>query len=402
MPPDPASPKHVILCLNSGSSSLKFALYHLGAVEEVRLAHGAVERIGLAGGHLWIQGMDNDALVDVHRDFPDHTSAAEGISAAAKGLGLPPPVAVGHRVVHGGPDHTAPERLEAPLLAELRRLIPFAPLHLPSAIQGIEAVAARFPELPQVACFDTAFHRRMPEVAQRFPLSRDLWHEGIRRYGFHGLSYEYIVATLGAAAQGRLVIAHLGNGASLAAVQNGQPRDTTMGFTPTAGLMMGTRSGDLDPGVLIHVMRSKSYGADELDNLVNHQAGLLGVSGLSPDMKTLLDQRQREPHAAQAVELFCYQLRKHIGALTAVLGGLDTLVFTGGIGERAAPVRWEVCQGLAYLGIDLDPAKNAAHVEVISTPGSGCTVRVIPTNEDLMIARHTCTLLFSTAAAQHL
>jgi acetate kinase len=402
MPPDPASPKHVILCLNSGSSSLKFALYHLGAVEEVRLAHGAVERIGLAGGHLWIQGMDNDALVDVHRDFPDHAVAAEGISAAAKGLGLPPPVAVGHRVVHGGPDHTAPERLEAPLLAELRRLVPFAPLHLPSAIQGIEAVAARFPELPQVACFDTAFHRRMPEVAQRFPLSRDLWHEGIRRYGFHGLSYEYIVATLGAAAQGRLVIAHLGNGASLAAVQNGQPRDTTMGFTPTAGLMMGTRSGDLDPGVLIHVMRSKSYGADELDNLVNHQAGLLGVSGLSPDMKTLLDQRQREPHAAQAVELFCYQLRKHIGALTAVLGGLDTLVFTGGIGERAAPVRWEVCQGLAYLGIDLDPAKNAAHVEVISTPGSGCTVRVIPTNEDLMIARHTCTLLFSTAAAQHL
>jgi acetate kinase len=401
MPPDPTSAKHVILCLNSGSSSLKFALYHLGEAEEVRLAHGAVERIGLADGYLWIRGVDNDALVDVHRDFPDHTAATEGISAAAKGSGFPPPVAVGHRVVHGGPDHTAPERVEAPLLAELRRLVPFAPLHLPSAIQGIEAIAARFPGLPQVACFDTAFHRRMPEVAQRFPLSSDLWHEGIRRYGFHGLSYEYIVATLGAAAQGRLVIAHLGNGASLAAVLNGQPRDTTMGFTPTGGVMMGTRSGDLDPGVLIHVMRAKSYGADELDELANHQAGLLGVSGLSPDMKTLLEQREHEPNAAQAVELFCYQLRKHIGALTAVLGGLDTLVFTGGIGERAAPVRWEVCRGLAYLGVDLDPEQNAAHAEVISMPGSVCTVRVIPTNEDLMIARHTRTLLFSTAAAQH-
>jgi acetate kinase len=401
MPPDPSSAHHVILCLNSGSSSLKFALYDLGAVEEVRLAHGAVEHIGLAGGHLWIWGMDNDVLVDVQRDFPGHMAAAEGVSAAAKDLGFPPPVAVGHRVVHGGPDHTAPERVDAQLLAELRSLVPFAPLHLPSAIQGIEAVAARFPGLPQVACFDTAFHCRMPEVARRFPLSRDLWQEGIRRYGFHGLSYEYIVATLGAAAQGRLVIAHLGNGASLAAVLNGQPLDTTMGFTPTGGLMMGTRSGDLDPGVLIHLMHAKGYDAGQLDELVNRQAGLLGVSGLSPDMKTLLEQREREPHAAQAVELFCYQLRKHIGSLAAALGGLDTLVFTGGIGERAAPVRLEVCRGLAYLGIDLDPRKNAVHADVISTPGSDCTVRVIPTNEDLMIARHTRTLLVSTAAAQH-
>jgi acetate kinase len=198
-------------------------------------------------------------------------------------------------------------------------------------------------------------------------------------------------------AQGRLIIAHLGNGASLAAVHHGQPLDTSMGFTPTSGVMMGTRSGDLDPGVLIHLMHGKGYDASRLDELVNHQAGLLGVSGLSPDMKTLLEQRQREPHAAQAVELFCYQLRKYIGALTAVLGGLDTLVFTGGIGERAAPVRWETCQQLAYLGIALDPQQNAVHAEVISTPQSTCTVRVIPTNEDLMIARHTRTLLFPTA-----
>jgi acetate kinase len=395
MQPERRSDGHMILCLNSGSSSLKFALYQLRGPDERRLAQGAVERIGLTDGHLWIQGADDKDLVDERRDFPDHTAAVEAMFTAAAQMGFPPPVAVGHRVVHGGPDHTAPERVGAPLLAELQRLIPFAPLHLPSAIQGIEAVASRFPDLPQVACFDTAFHHRMPEVAQRFPLPRDLWHEGVRRYGFHGISYEYIMATLGAAAQGRLLIAHLGNGASLAAVHNGQPRDTSMGFTPTGGVMMGTRSGDLDPGVLIHLMHGKGYDAGQLEDLVNHQAGLLGVSGLSPDMKTLLEQRQHEPHAAQAVELFCYQLRKYIGALTAVLGGLDTLVFTGGIGERAALVRWETCQGLAYLGIALDPQLNAAHAEVISTPQSTCTVRVIPTNEDLMIARHTRTLLFA-------
>ena len=387
---------HVILCLNSGSSSLKFALYQLGGPEEARLAQGAVERLGLSGGRFWIRGMHDEALLDVQRDFPEPAAAVEAMFSGMAQVGLPPPVAVGHRVVHGGPDHSAPERVEAPLLAELRRLVAFAPLHLPSAIQGIEAVASRFQGLPQVACFDTAFHRRMPELAQRFPLPRDLWDEGIRRYGFHGLSYEYIVATLGAAARGRLVIAHLGNGASLAAVLNGQPLDTSMGFTPTSGVMMGTRSGDLDPGVLIHLMHDKGYDAGQLDELVNHRAGLLGVSGLSPDMKTLLEQRPREPHAAQAVELFCYQLRKYIGALTAVLGGLDTLVFTGGIGERAAPVRWETCRELAYLGIALDPQQNAAHAGVISTPQSACTVRVIPTNEDLMIARHTRALLFST------
>ncbi len=398
MQPERDSTSHVILCFNSGSSSVKFALYRLGAVEEVQLAHGAVERIGLAGGHLWIRGTDNAALVDVQRDFPAHAAAAEGIFVAANDLGLPPPVAVGHRVVHGGPDHTAPERVDAPLLAALRRLVALAPLHVPSAIQGIEAVAARFPGLPQVACFDTAFHRRMPEVAQRFALPHDLWHEGIRRYGFHGLSYEYIVATLGAASQDRLVIAHLGNGASLAAVHHGQPLDTTMGFTPTGGVMMGTRSGDLDPGVLLHLMHAKGYDVRQIEHLVNHQAGLLGVSGISPDMQTLIEQREHEPHAAQAIELFCYQLRKHIGALTAVLGGLETLVFTGGIGEHAAPVRGEICRGLAYLGIDLDPQRNAVHADVISTSGSACTVRVIPTNEDLMIARHTRTLLVSTAA----
>jgi acetate kinase len=238
----------------------------------------------------------------------------------------------------------------------------------------------------------------MPEAAQRFPLPRELWYDGVRRYGFHGLSYEYIVSALGAERRGRLVIAHLGNGASLAAVRGGRPMDTTMGFTPDGGVMMGTRSGDLDPGVLVHLMKEMGYSPLQIDDLVSRRSGLLGVSGISSDMKTLLEQRDREPHAAQAIELFCYQLRKQIGAFAAVLNGLDDLVFTGGIGERAAPVRAEVCHGLEHLGVTVDDKLNAVHAEIISRPGSACTVRVIPTNEDLMIARHTRKLLFSTAA----
>jgi len=318
--------------------------------------------------------------------------------ATLEKLRLPAAAAVGHRIVHGGADHIAPEKVDAPLLEGLRRLIPYAPLHLPAEIQGIEAVAARFPELPQVACFDTAFHRRMPELAQRFPLPRIFWDEGLRRYGFHGLSYEYIVDQIGAAALGRAVIAHLGNGASMAAVKKGQPIETTMGFTPTGGFMMGTRTGDLDPGLLIHLL-TQGYDAFTLEQLVNDQSGLLGVSGISPDMKTLLDRREHDAHAAEAIDMFCYQLRKTIGALTAALGGLDTLVFTGGIGEHAAPVRWQVCQGLAYLGIQLDSQQNERHAPVISSAKSQCMVRVVPTNEDLMIARHTRILLLSTHPA---
>jgi acetate kinase len=389
--------QYIILCLNSGSSSLKFALYLIENDIEVRLARGAAERIGLPGGRLWIEGTNDGMLLDINRDFTNHNGAAAGISAAAKDLKFPFPVAAGHRVVHGGPHHAEAERVNATLLADLRRLIPFAPLHLPASIQCIEAVAAQFPELPQVVCFDTAFHRSMPEVAQRLPLLREFWYEGIRRYGFHGLSYEYIVSALGPEASGRAVIAHLGNGASLAAVRNGRSMDTTMGFTPDGGVMMGTRSGDLDPGVLVHLMAEMGYSPHQIDDLVSRHSGLLGVSGISPDMKTLLEQKDREPHAAQAIEMFCYLIRKQIGALAAVLGGLDTLVFTGGMGERAAPVRAEVCRGLEHLGIAVNDALNALHESVISNPGSACTVRVIPTNEDLMIARHTHALLFAPA-----
>lgn len=385
----------IILCLNSGSSSLKFALYQFDEVREILLAKGAVERIGLSETRVWLRGTDNTVLMDTPDNIADHQAAVQTVFTALEQLRLPRPSAVGHRVVHGGPEHVAPERVTPPLIDALRHLVAFAPLHLPTEILGIEAVAARFPDILQVVCFDTAFHRRMPEVAQRFALPRALWDRGLRRYGFHGLSYEYIVETLRATTFSRVIIAHLGNGASMAAIRDGQPLDTTMGLTPTGGFMMGTRSGDLDPGILLHLMQEHHYDERRLEQLVNHEAGLLGVSGSSSDMKTLLETRDHDPAAAQAIELFCYQVRKHIGALLAVLGGLDALVFTGGVGEHAAPVRWEVCAPLAHLGIHLDPQRNAAHADPISVGHSACTVRVIPTNEDLMIARHTRALMFS-------
>src|SRR5499426_4308505 len=271
----------VILCLNSGSSSLKFALYHLGGGTDTVLVAGAVERIGLPNGrlsvHLQMSGLSREEFGAFH----DHQAAVQAAFDVLEQLQLPTPEAVGHRIVHGGADHIAPEQVDAQLLEDLRQLIPYAPLHLPAEIQGIEAVTARFPHLAQVACFDTAFHRRMPELAQRFPLPRAIWDAGVRRYGFHGLSYEYIIEQVGASALGRAVIAHLGNGASMAAVRNGQPLDTTMGFTPTGDFMMGTRSGDLDPGLLVYLLTERGYDARRLEQLVNDQSGLLGVSGVA-------------------------------------------------------------------------------------------------------------------------
>ena len=392
-----------ILCLNAGSSSLKFAIYeHKAAAaggDESRLVAGAVERIGLKEGRFRLNDGDA-AATEPAGDYPDHATAVHAVFDALERRGLSALDAVGHRLVHGGAEHTAPERVNARLLEALRGLVPLAPLHLPSELSVMEAVTARFPALPQVACFDTAFHHRMPELARRLPLPRTLWDAGIRRYGFHGLSYEYIVWRLGPAARGRTIIAHLGNGASMAAVRDGMPVDTTMGLTPAGGFMMGTRSGDLDPGIAIYLLRGKGYDADRLERLVNNESGLLGVSGSSPDMKTLLERREKEPAAAQAVSMFCYQLRKSIGAFAAALGGLDLLVFTGGIGERAAPVRWEACQGLEHLGLQLDHERNTAHADTVSRPDSRCMVRVIPTDEDLMIARHTLAALSSTSEPQ--
>lgn len=386
--------KHLILCINSGSSSMKFALYDLGDSEEL-IAEGAVERIGLPGGWLWLKDGRDRRLIDSHDEFETHKDAVEAMfTMGMDEHGLPAPDGVGHRLVHGGPDHIAPEKITPELMQTLRGLIRLAPLHLPGELKGIDAIAERYPDLNQAACFDTAFHRNMPDVAKWLPIVRSLWHEGIHRYGFHGLSYEYVMDALERELQGKVIIAHLGNGASMVALKNGQVQDTTMGLTALGGLMMGTRCGDLDPGVLLYLMDEKGYEARQLERLLHYRSGLLGVSGISPDMKTLLEKKDTEPHAAQAIELFCYIARKHIGALSATLGGLDTLVFTGGIGERAAPVRWMLCQGLGYLGLRLDPDKNEAHAPLISAEGSPCAVRIVRTNEDLMIARHTRRVLF--------
>jgi len=388
------APKN-IFCLNSGSSSRKFALYRLDGGGEELLAQGAIERTGARGARLWISSGSGKSE-STGEDFFEPQAGVRAAFAGLERLSIRPPDAVGHRIVHGGPAHAAPERITDALIGELRSLVPFAPLHLPDEIAGIEAVASRFPDLPQVACFDTAFHRAMPEVAERFALPRAFWNDGIRRYGFHGISYEYIMRTLGISPPPRVIIAHLGNGASMAAVRGGRPLDTTMGFSPSGGFMMGTRSGDLDPGIMVYLQGAKHLDSRQLELLVNDQSGLLGVSGISSDMKTLLERRDREPDAAQAVAMFCYQVRKQIGALTAALEGLDLLVFTGGIGERAAPVRWEICAGLEHLGISLDRERNEANAGTVSSSASRCRVRVIPTNEDLMIARHTYRVLFSS------
>jgi len=382
-----------ILCLNGGSSSLKFATYRMEEAAEERVFSGAIEAIGIANGRAWLKTAK--AVVAEHSgSFPDHAAAIKAMFAALQQQGVKKLAAAGHRIVHGGPKFTAPQHINAELRRALKELIPFAPLHLPSQLAMIDAVTTHYPDLPQAACFDTAFHCSMPEVAQRFALPEKFWQQGIKRYGFHGLSYEYVVAKLGKDLGRRAIIAHLGNGASMVALKDGQPIDTSMGLTPTGGFMMGTRSGDLDPGVILYLLR-QGYSADQLEALLNHQSGLLGVSGQTSEMKTLLDRQSSDPAAALAVTMFSYQIRKFVGAFAAALGGLATLVFTGGIGERAAQVRAEVCQGLEHLGIELDDGANAKSVAIISRSSSRCVVRVVETDEDLMIARHTRTVLLA-------
>jgi len=385
---------HTILCINVGSSSCKFALYSVSGGVESIVAEGAADRIGSSGGKIRIHDAHGSLLAESDRELARPQAAVDALFDEFERLKLPSLDAVGHRIVHGGPHHVSPEVVTPALLDDLKNLIPFAPLHMPGGIEGIEAVAARHPKLPQVACFDTAFHRGMPERAERFSIPRELYDAGVRRYGFHGISYEYIMQALGADVPPRLIIAHLGNGASMAAVLNGHPHDTTMGFTPAGGFMMGTRPGDLDPGVIVYLLEQKRYDAKLLAELVNLKSGLLGVSSLSSDVKTLLDARATNAAAAMAIEMFCYQIRKSVGALAGALGGLDMLVFTGGIGEHAAAIRGEVCAGLEYLGIAIDPGRNDSSADTISSAASKCRVRVIPTNENLMVARHTARLVF--------
>jgi len=382
-----------ILTINTGSSSLKAALYRVAATEKL-LVNVKVERIGLADGHLSIVDATGATVLDRPGRLRDHAAAVEALLTWLREQKLDRDLAaVGHRVVYGGVTYRKPKRITAKLIARLDEFVPIDPDHLPPALDAIRAARRAFPTIPQVACFDTAFHRKLPRVAQLYGLPRALAAEGVIRLGFHGLSYEYIVQALRkldrAAAKGRLIIAHLGNGASMAAVRGGVGIDTTMGFSPTGGLVMGTRSGDLDPGVLLYLLQARGLSPEAVSKLVNRQAGLLGVSGLSGDMQDLLSQEATNPRAAEAIDLFCYQARKFLGALATTLGGLDTLVFTAGIGENAAPVRQRICAGLEFLGIQLAPERNDAHGEIISRDDSPVVVRVMHTDEDVMVARQT-------------
>jgi acetate kinase len=380
-----------ILTINGGSSSIKFALYR---VEEPlqRKLYGKVDRIGLSGTNLTFHDPDGKPQAARSLAAADHKSAANFlIDWLEKQNGFESVLAVGHRVVHGM-KHTAPELVSQELLDELHRIRPYDPEHLPREIELIEAFRQRYPKLPQVACFDTAFHRTMPRVAKLLPIPRRFDAKGIQRYGFHGLSYAYLMeelARLGdpAATTGRVILAHLGNGASMAAVRDGKSIDTSMGFTPTAGLVMSTRSGDLDPGLAPYLERTEQITTKQFYEMVNHESGLLGISETSSDMRDLLGRETQDVRAAEAVALFCYQVKKWIGAYAAALGGLDTLVFAGGIGENAPVIRARICEGLEFLGIEIEEKQNAKNAQLISPDASGVAVRVIRTDEELMIAR---------------
>ena len=386
-----------LLTMNGGSSSIRFALHDVGEPLR-RLLDGKVDRVGLSGTNLTFKDSTGQSQVSRAIDSADHRSAVaflldwletQPVFASVK--------AVGHRVVHGM-THSEPEGVTPELLDELHRITPYDPDHLPLEIELIEAFRQRHPTLRQVACFDTAFHRTMPRVASLLPIPRRYEAAGVRRYGFHGLSYEFLMeelARLGdpAATKGRVILAHLGNGASLAAVRDGKSIDTSMGFTPTAGLVMSSRSGDLDPGLVSYFARTEQMSATQFQEMVNHASGLLGVSETSSDLRDLLARESDDVRAAEAVALFCYQAKKWIGSFAAALGGLDTLVFAGGIGENAPLIRGRICDKLGFLGIELNEGRNTKNESLISTNGSRVTVRVIRTDEELMIARSVIRVL---------
>lgn len=388
-------PDQVILTLNAGSSSLKFALFTASGRPR-RLWSGAIDRIGLPGAHFKLSNARRTVVLDEPGRLESHEAAlARLLSAIASLPGSLDLVAVGHRFVHGGPECDCPKRVTPALLARLRRLSSLAPLHMPPNLAGVEAVQAARPDLPQVACFDTSFHHDLPRLARITALPRAYAADGIRRYGFHGLSYEYIVKSLrkdGVNVNSeRIIIAHLGNGASMAAIQGGKPVETSMGFSTIAGLPMGTRAGDLDPGILLYLLQEKGLQPGELVDVLYNQSGLLGLSGISRNMQDLLE--SREESATEAVAYFCYQARLHLARLTGALGGLDRLVFTGGIGENSAEIRGRICAGLGYLGINLVSHANKSGDRVISTPGARVTVEVLATDEEEMIARHVAAYL---------
>jgi len=383
-----------VLSVNGGTSSLKFALYESGAALK-RILGGRIERIGMGYGALVVQRAQAPQATAHSVDVDDHAAAVALLVRWLEGEVGPDAIGViGHRIVHGM-HHVEPQAITPALLQELRSFTPQDPQHLAGALALVEACGHAYPALPQVACFDTAFHRGMPRVATLLPIPRRYEALGVQRYGFHGLSYAFLMEELarldGAqAAQGRVVLAHLGHGASLAAVHRGRSIDTSMGFTPSSGIPMGTRAGDLDPGIADYLEQIEHMPRHEFDAMVQHASGLLGMSGTSGDMRVLLAREAGDPRAAEAIAMFCYQARKCVGAYAAALGGIDTLVFAGGIGEHAAPVRARICEGLEFLGIAIDAARNAAHAPIISSAASRVVVRVVRTDEEQMIARSVC------------
>jgi acetate kinase len=387
-----------VLAINGGSSSIKFALFEAGAPMQ-RLLQGAIEGIGRPGSALRVKGPNSSDNLSRSLTAPDHRTAVSALlDWLEERLGRDGLAGVGHRVVHGGPSYSEPRQVTMDLLTELRRLSPFDPEHLPEEILLIDAFQQRFPHLPQVACFDTAFHHDLPRVARLLPIPRRYEAEGVRRYGFHGLSYAFLMEELArlhdpAATTGRVVLAHLGSGASLCAVRDGKSVDTSMSFTPTAGVPMSSRSGDLDPGLVSYLARTESMSAQQFHEMVNFKSGLLGMSETSSDIRDLLECEARDVRAAEAVAVFCYQIKKCIGAFAAALGGLDTLVFAGGIGENAPLIRARICEGLGFLGVQLEEDRNTKSEDLISRTGSAVAVRVIRTDEEHMIAKAVCQVL---------
>lgn len=387
-----------ILTVNGGSSSVKFAVFSAGPSPE-RWLSGQVDRVGTPEARLTVKGghaSESTTQSIVAPTFRD--SVRQLATYLLAQLGEFKLAAIGHRLVRGGPNLFDHQPITPEVVAELKRNRPLDLDHLPNEIALIEGFRDAFPGVPQIACFDTAFHRDLPHVAQLLPIPRRYFSAGVRRFGFHGLSYTYLMSQLAVVAgkseaKGRVVLAHLGSGASMAAVHHGKPIDTTMAFTPSAGLMMSKRPGDLDPGLMVYLMKDQKLSPDEMESFFSHQCGLLGVSETSSDMRDLIAARDTDPRAADAVGLFCYQAKKHLCAMAAALGGLDTVVFSGGIGEHSPEVRDGICEGLNFLGLTLDPLRNSRACDVISSDQGQVAIRIIPTDEEIIIARITLSIL---------
>lgn len=388
-----AKPESNILTLNSGSSSLKFGLYRAGLSRTESLLSGEAELIGGEKGKFYAKISRENALLSETISISSQREAIIRIERLLADSKMPGPAAIGHRIVHGGPKLRRHCLIDDSVLRQVEAATAFAPLHTPSALSVIRFAQEHFPGLPQVACFDTTFHAELAAVARVLPISKELQLEGIQRYGFHGLSCESIVHQLGNDLPNRLVIAHLGNGASVTAVKGGKSIDTSMGLTPTGGVIMGTRSGDLDPGILLYLMREKKFDVASLEELVDHRSGLLGISGIGSDMRRLHEAASSNADARLAIQMFCYSVRKQVAAMIAALDGVDMIVFTGGIGENDTEARAAICGGLAWIGVSLNEVRNRSANNPINDPASRCSVLVLASREDEQIARHTWALV---------